>query len=297
MNSPFLVYLLVGSAAAAIGWVLWQSIVDAGEASSEKLEWGNGMREDGRQKPAIERFVSPGKLLRTRIFAAAMPSIVIPSLFVVAGFSNPIFLAVLAMVFASVGWRIPLFYYNRAVKNRQLKFEDSILDFTMGISSALKSGMAFPQAVERISARMKGPIREELEQVLSEYRLGTELATAFERMTERMPCEDIRLLATAIRLTTKTGGSLAEVLGEMTETIRNRREFQDKLKTLTAQGRFEGIGLGLMPLVAFIIFYFIQPEMTMSIFQSMAGWCALGVAVLLEVIGFVVINKICNVEV
>ena len=83
----------------------------------------------------------------------------------------------------------------------------------------------------------------------------------------------------------------------MTGTIRSRREFQDKLKTLTAQGRFEGIGLGVMPVAAFLIFYFIQPELMSVMFKTTVGWCALGVAGFLELLGFLFVSKICDVEV
>lgn len=297
MNGNMLLYLLVAAAAASIGWVLWQSIVEAGEASSERLEYGNGIGADGKQKPQIERFISPGKLLRMRVMFAAVPALLVPGTFVAAGFMNPLFLTVFASAFAFAGWKLPLAYYRRLVAKRQMEFEDKILDLTMGCANALKSGMAFPQAVERIAIRMKGVMREELETVLNEYRLGLDLVESFGRLVERMPCEDMRLLTSAVKLTTKTGGSLAEVLDEMTGTIRSRREFQDKLKTLTAQGRFEGIGLGVMPVAAFLIFYFIQPELMSVMFKTTVGWCALGVAGFLELLGFLFVSKICDVEV
>lgn len=297
MNGITFVYLLVAAAAASIGWVLWQSIVEAGEASSERLEYGNGIGADGKQKPQIERFISQGKLLRMRVMFTAVPALLVPGVFIAAGFTNPLFLVVSAGAFAFTGWKLPLAYYRRLVAKRQEDFENKILDLTTGCANALKSGMAFPQAVERIAIRMKGAMKEELETVLNEYRLGLDLVESFGRLVERMPCEDIRLLACAVKLTTKTGGSLAEVLEEMTDTIRNRREFHDKLKTLTAQGRFEGLGLGVMPAVAFVIFYFIQPELMSVMFKTTVGWCALGVAGLLELLGFLLVNRICDVEV
>ena len=297
MTGNIYIYILVGAAAASIGYVLWQGIVEAGDASMERLEYGNGIDSEGRQKPQIERFISPGRLIRMRIMFACVPSLVVPCLFLVAGFSNPLFLLLFALAFSFAGWKLPLVHYRRLVAKRQAEFEDKILDLTMGCANALKSGMAFPQAVERITLRMKGVMKEELETVINEYRLGLDLVEAFGRLVERMPCEDMRLLVSAVNLTTKTGGSLSEVLEEMTGTIRSRREFQDKLKTLTAQGRFEGLGLGIMPAVAFAIFYFIQPELMSVMFKTTVGWCALAVAGILELIGFLLVNKICDVEV
>lgn len=194
-------------------------------------------------------------------------------------------------------WSKPGFMSAWALRKRRAKFEEHVLDLTMGLANALKAGMAPPQAIERITEQMTGPMKEELQTVQREYRLGTDLPTAFDHLADRMKGEDIRLLASAIRLTVQTGGSLAEVLAEMTETIRARREFHDKLLTLTAQGRAEGIGLGVMPAIAFVIFYFIQPEMMMTLFTTAVGWCAVVVALTLEIVGFLLVRKICTVEV
>ena len=157
--------------------------------------------------------------------------------------------------------------------------------------------MSFPQALERVSRRMTGPMAEELSILRREHRLGMEIADSFDRLVQRMPCEDMRLLAASIRLTGKTGGSLADVLSEMAEMIRGRRDFAEKLKTLTAQGRFEGLVLGAMPVIAFFIFYMIQPDLMMALFKSAIGWTAIGIAAVLEAIGFVVIGRLTKIEV
>ena len=140
-------------------------------------------------------------------------------------------------------------------------------------------------------------MREELAIVQREYRLGLDMPEALARLAERMPCEDISLLTASVRLTTKTGGSLADVLAEMTEMIRGRREFAEKVKTLTAQGRFEGYVLGCMPIFAFAVFYLLQPEVMGVLFKSTAGWTAIAVAGVLEALAFIVISRITRIEV
>lgn len=297
MSGAVFVYILVAAAAGMIGYVVWQTIVATGEISSARFDRASSLDADGRQKKPLDRFIEPGTLFRMRVVSAALPALVVPCLFLSAGFANPLFLLAFAAVFAFVGWMVPLKRFEFLVRKRQLLFEERILDLTMGVANALRSGMALPQAIDRLTEQMKGPMREELDILRAEYRLGVDIAESFERLTERMPCEDMRLLTASIRLTMQTGGSLADVLTEMTATIRARREFQDKLKTLTAQGRFEGLGLGLMPVIAFVIFYFIQPELMALLYTTQVGWMMLGLVAVLETLGFVTINKICKVEV
>ncbi len=298
MNANLAIYALVAVAAASVGYVMWQLAATASDVRAGALDRA-GDGPSARQRPPIERFVSPGRLLQLRLVFSVLPGLAVPAAFALAGFANPLMLAGFGAAVALGGWLLPGAYYNRRVRKRQERFERSILDLTQGLAGALKSGMAFPQALERITARMKGPMREELDVVQGDYHLGTDHAEAFRRLTERMPCEDMRLLTSAIQLTNRTGGSLAEVLGEMSSTIRTRREFYDKVKTLTAQGRFEGLGLALMPVVAFLVFNFLPAtgDMMGQLFTTTAGWCMLGLAATLEVIGFILIMKICKVEV
>ena len=298
MNVNLAIYALVAVAAATLGYVFWQLVsaacnVRAGRLDQEMTRLGM------QQRPQIERFISPGHLLQLRLAGAVLPGILVPTAFMLAGFVNPYMLAAFGAASALGGGLLPGWYYKRCVRKRQEKFEDRILDLTQGLANALRSGMAFPQALERMTVRMKGAMREELEIVQTDYLLNKELSEAFHRLAERMPCEDIRLLASAVELTNRTGGSLAEVLMEMTETIRQRREFQNKVKILTAQGRFEGIALGVMPIVAFFVFRFLPStgDMMGLLFTTTTGWCMLGLAAALEIIGFLVIMKISKVEV
>ena len=98
-------------------------------------------------------------------------------------------------------------------------------------------------------------MKEELTIVLREYRLGLELSAALQRMYDRIPCEDLQLLIISIRLTTQSGGSMADVLAKITQMIRGRTEFQQKLQALTAQGRFEALAMALAPLLAFLLLF------------------------------------------
>lgn len=180
---------------------------------------------------------------------------------------------------------------------RKRLFETRILDLTMGLTNALKAGMALPQALEKVGAQLGGVMGEEVANMLHEYRLGIGVSDAIARLAERMPGEDMRLIASSVRLTTQTGGSLVDVMEQLTTMIRNRTEFQEKLKTLTAQGRFEAIAMAAMPAVAFALLYFLHPEMMLPLVTTVKGWIAVGCSVGLDIAGFVVIKKIVTIEV
>ena len=187
MNGTYIAYALVFLAATGVIYTLWKTTVEASTASSAKMDFENNLHADGRQKTPLERFISPGALFRQRVVGALVPGLLVPFAFFVAGFANPFFLLAFGGVFAFVGWHVPRLYWLSRVAKRQRLFEAEILDLATGLASALKAGMAFPQALERVSRRMTGPMAEELAILRREYRLGTEIAESFDRLVYRMP--------------------------------------------------------------------------------------------------------------
>lgn len=286
-------YMLV-FAAVFIGCVYSIKLIQSIAVEREELKKKKG--EDFTSNNPIERFISLKSLLQVQLFVAISCFGVFACIFVFTGV--PLYVGgPLSLVLAAAAFFLPYGYYYLKVLKRKNVFEDSILDLTMGLTNGLRGGMALPQSLENFVRRAEGPIREELLIVLREYKLGVDLGDALERLHSRMPCEDLRILITSIRLTSKAGGSLVDVLVKMTEMIRSRREFHEKLKTMTAQGRFEAIAIALAPLAAFIILYVMDTELMAPMLQSPIGWASLGAVVVLEIIGFWVINKIVTIEV
>ena len=196
-----------------------------------------------------------------------------------------------------LGLSAPWVYYSRKARRRAELFENSILDLSLGLTSGLRAGQALPQALEVFSRRSEGPLKEELMIVIREYRLGLDLPEALQRMYRRIPCEDLQLLIISIRLTTQSGGSLVDVLEKITQMIRGRTEFQQKLRALTAQGRFEALAMSLAPLAAFTLLFFINNDLMLPMVQTLIGWCAIGVMLTLEAIGYFVIRAIVDIKV
>ena len=290
----WLVYILVFGAVAL---VVYSFTGLANSISMEKVELDRKSKELQSWANPMNRFISDQRLVQFRVSSAVVLGGCFTGILLFASVTNPLIWIPIAAGMGFVGWMTPFWYYRWKLNDRKKKFEGRILDLTMGLANGLRSGQALPQGLEAIARRLEGPIQEELMVVLREYRFGLELAEALERMYQRMPCEDLRLLVTSVKLTSQSGGSMADVLSRMTEMIRGRTEFQGKLQTLTAQGRFEAMAISAAPAVAFLILYFVDTELMAPMLKTTIGWAALGVVVLLETIGFYIINKIVTIEV
>ena len=285
----YLNYSLIFAATALFFFIV---ILHAMHYMQEKLEFSHAARYE-----KLRLFISPQKLLLKQVFTALITACLMFLGQLSFGVEKMQIAIPVATGFAVLAFMIPYWYYVHKLKKRQEEFESKILDLAMGIANGMRSGLALGQAVEALSKRMGGPMKEELVILLREHRLGLDLAEAFERLHNRMPCEDLHLLVTTISLTTKSGGSLVEVLEEIVETIKARKEFQDRLKNMTAQGRFEALVISCAPLAAFILLYIIDPVLMRPLISTGFGWLAIGGACFLVTTGYFVLRKIITVEV
>ena len=103
-------------------------------------------------------------------------------------------------------------------------------------------------------------------------------------------------MISALDITAKTGGSLADVLETISNTVRNRIKIRQDMKTLSAQGRISGIIIGALPIVILLALSVLNPEYVQQLVDTNTGRKLLAVAALMETMGFLVIRKIISVK-
>ena len=288
------VYLLVLAAVAMLIYILITLI------QSFSLEHADRkIKEDRSEGVAnnIYYFINRTTLQQIQLSAGILLSGALISILIFCQVYEPLIIIPAAALLFAAGMAAPWLYFSGKARKRAEQFENSILDLSLGLTSGLRAGQALPQALEVFSRRCEEPLKEELMIVIREYRLGLELSEALQRMYNRIPCEDLQLLIVSIRLTSTSGGSMAEGLEKITWMIRGRTEFHQKLRALTAQGRFEALAMSLAPLVAFILLFFINNDLMLPMIRTLIGWCAIGVMLTLEVIGYFVIRAIVDIKV
>ena len=284
---------LVFVACVSVVWVISPLLVEAGMERTA----GRYVDTEAAVYDPLYRFTTPERLMQSSWSAALLGGGLIGAILLGVGVTNPYGLVLAVLVVGFVGFRIPRAWVNRRIRQRNLTFQSRLVDLTLGLANGLRSGAALPQTLEIIARDVGGPVGEEFNLLLHEYHLGVDMIECFNRLCRRMPGEDLQLLTTAIRLTLQAGGSLAEVLDKISDMIRQRTEFRERLLTMTAQGRFEAIAMAAAPAVAFVVLYTIDPTLMRPLVTTSVGWAALGLAATLEVIGFFFINRIVSIEV
>jgi len=196
-----------------------------------------------------------------------------------------------------VGWNIPKVVINKKKKDRLILFNKQINEGTVIISNSLKAGYSFLQAVSVVVNETKDPFSKEFKKLLKEMSLGISIDDGLKNMLYRVESEDLKLIVNAIIIQKDIGGNLSEILDNISETIRDRQKISQELKTLTAQGKLSGVIVVLIPIMLGVTLYLINREYLMLLFTTKVGLFMFVVAVINQVFGIIMINKIIQVEV
>ncbi len=202
----------------------------------------------------------------------------------------------IALILAVAVYRLPFILQKKlSAMNIQI-FDAGMLDFTVLILNSLKAGLSLSGAIEAALENSSGAIYEEFSLMLKEHRLGVELPVAIQNMTKRNESENLQLFALTVSVCMKTGGSMVDVWEHIVATIRQRGEFQDKLKTMIAQSKFEAIAISASPFAALLILYIVKPDFVYPMLVHPIGWCAMAFVCLWETIGFIIIKRVVTVK-
>ena len=220
-------------------------------------------------------------------------------LFVVSGFMGALVFGrpVFVIVFAIPGSFIPPVVLKRTINKRLKTLNEQLGDTIAILSNAMKAGHSFFQAVDSVGSEITGPVADEFAKLQKEISLGVETETALENMAKRVGSDDLELMVTAVLIQRQIGGNLAEVLDNISGTIRQRIRAKGEIKTLTAQGRLSGLIIAILPFILAGIVTVMNPEQMKPLVTEPLGVAMVVAALVMELIGIVFIRKIINVEV
>jgi tight adherence protein B len=201
------------------------------------------------------------------------------------------------------GLFIPRFYVRAQQSKRLVKFNEQLGDMLNLMVNGLRAGFSIMQAMESISKELPAPISDEFRRVVQEIQLGVPMQQALDNLLRRIPSDDLDLVITAINVQREVGGNLSEILDTISYTIRERVRIKGEIRVLTTQVMYSGRFLSILPLLVLAVLYVMNRPYMMEFFSEAnnarlpCGYFALACAAILIISGYVVMNKIGDIEV
>ena len=204
-------------------------------------------------------------------------------------------------IYTLIGIGLGLYLPTVVIKNlqvmRKARFQAQLVDGLMILSSSLKGGLSLLQGIEVLVDEMPPPLSQELGLVLRENKMGVTLEESLKRLNERMDLEEVKLLTNSILVARETGGDLTKVLSRLSTTIRDNRKLKETIRTLTLQGRLQGVIMSVLPFIFILTVLSFNREHFEVMFQSETGRMLLFAAVILQAIGLMLIQKFSKIRI
>lgn len=201
-----------------------------------------------------------------------------------------------AVALAVFGFVAPSAAIKILEKKRREKFKTQLPDVLGILSSSLKAGLSLSQAIEVVVEEMPAPASQEFAMVMKETKVGLSLEQSFEKLYRRIQMEELNMLAIATLIAKETGGNLAIIFDTLVNTLREKRRVTEQIKTLTLQGRWQGIIMSALPVIFAVFVFKTNPTYLEFMLNSELGRGLLIYAVISEVIGVVMIQRISKME-
>ena len=190
-------------------------------------------------------------------------------------------------------WMLILILIGR----RRDAFTEQLSDCLTTVANALRAGYSFQQAVDVVAKEMEPPINQEFIRASTDIKMGMPLESALEEMDKRVNSNDFTLVVTAVLIQREVGGNLAQILDTISDTIMERIRMKREINALTAQGRLSAMVLLCLPFAMAVFMYFASPEQMQLLLEEPSGQMAIVVAIIMDIIGFAIIQRIVNIDV
>ncbi len=201
------------------------------------------------------------------------------------------------VVASGIGLLAPFVWVLLRRSNRRETFNRQLPDALQAISGALRAGFGFSQGLLVVANEQPAPISVEFARAVREMNLGLTVEDVLQNMGRRMQSLDFDLAVSGILINRQIGGNLAELLDQITATLRERVKLKNFIRVLTAEQRISSYVVAGVPPVLLVILLYGMREYTSYLFETRIGHVLLAVSVLMQILGLYFMKRITSIEV
>lgn len=282
--APFAIFAGVAATVFFVFFTLWNSLNRRATARVETLADKLDRAGIGMSPQEIVLTVSAGVAIVWLTLAFLLHLTLVVSLFFL-----PLVAAAGALGFYT--------YVQFSMRKRLDAFTTQLEPATRLIAGGLRVGLGVRQALAIVIDELADPGKHEFRRVIGQTNLGASIFDAMDTMTVRMPSHESLMLARCFRVQSETGGDLARILDQLADTIKDRRQIQRKISSLTAEGRMSAWVLMAIPIVLGLFIILTQQDMSEALLHTLIGHIVLLIVAALEVAAYFALRALLRINV
>lgn len=188
-------------------------------------------------------------------------------------------------------------YFKSRADRRKMEFLKLFPDAIDMMIRGVKAGLNIGRIMKLVSMESKDPVASEYRIISQKLDLGIEPEKVLLEAADKIDLEEFRFLVVALVLQMENGGTLGEILANLSSIVRKRLELGLKLKAMSAEARMSAIILSALPFVFAGFMALLNPSHLKTFTEPGAGQNLLKVLIVLFSMGTFFMLKATKIKV
>ncbi len=207
------------------------------------------------------------------------------------------FSLLLSCIISVIGMLLPYFYLLYRRQQRRARFEVLFPDALDLMGYSLKAGHSILSSFKMVAEEIADPVGEEFDRVVEEINFGRDLNSCLRNFSRRIDSLELRFFVTSAIIQRETGGNLVEMLEKISEVIRKKFRFREKVKTMSAEGKLSAIILLALPILTGAAIFILNPDYLMILLNDPIGPYIIITAIVMMAVGSFIMYRLVQLDV
>jgi tight adherence protein B len=191
---------------------------------------------------------------------------------------------------------LPRWLLSYLKKRREAKFLNSFPDAVDIIVRGVKAGLPLLDCLKMITIEAPEPTKSEFRAIVETQAIGMPLGEACGMLYENMPVPEANFFGIVIFIQQKSGGNLAEALGNLSRVLRDRKKMKAKIQAMSMEAKASASIIGALPIAVMLLVYITSPQYISLLWTAPLGRIMLAGSVIWMTTGVLVMRKMINFD-
>ena len=205
------------------------------------------------------------------------------------------FYAAIPLGFAGA-WGMPRWLLSFLKKRREAKFLNAFPDAVDIIVRGVKAGLPLLDCLKMITIEAPEPLRSEFRGIVETQAIGMPLGEACAKLYEHMPLPEANFFGIVVSIQQRSGGNLAEALGNLSRVLRDRKKMKAKIKAMSQEAKASAAIIAALPVAVMTLVYITSPQYISLLWTEPLGRVMLAACVVWMSMGVLVMKKMINFD-
>jgi tight adherence protein B len=160
----------------------------------------------------------------------------------------------------------------------------------------VKAGLPLLDCLKMITMEAPEPVKSEFRAIVETQAIGMPLGEACAKLYEHMPVAEANFFGIVISIQQRSGGNLAEALGNLSRVLRDRKKMKAKIQAMSQEAKASAGIIGALPLAVMTMVYITSPNYIALLWTAPLGRVMLAASVVWMAMGVMVMKKMINFD-